>query len=86
MEGWGAREGIAQVSFHDDTVSIRPIGNLCWHLQGQRAAGRRAWCICTSDTEAAEGRGFRPFVWGKATNARKKPRVAHFAFPKLNLT
>lgn len=66
---------IAQVSFHDDTVSIRPIGNLSWHLQGQWVAGLWALCISTSDMEAAEGRGFRPFVRGKATNAQKRPAL-----------
>lgn len=80
MEGRGGEGGIAQVSFHDDTASIRPIGNLSWHLQGQRAAGRRASCISTSDTEAAEGRGFRPFVKGKATNARKSPPLYILVF------
>lgn len=39
----------AQVSFHDYTVSIQPIGNLSWHLWGQWAASKHR--ICTSDTE-----------------------------------
>lgn len=44
----------AQVSFHDYTVSIQPIGILSWPLWGQWAASKHH--ICTSDMEGI-GRG-----------------------------
>lgn len=71
--------GVAQVSFHDDTVSTRPIGNLSWHLRGQRAAGRRAsyryiW------HGGSGGEKVQTVCEGKATNAWKSPGFYIFVF------